>query len=61
MRDPIGFCDSLQFDIIFLAVVIDTTNGDIIDIPATNTVFDLSVTKIRGMASSCHLEDLCFW
>jgi hypothetical protein len=21
----------------------------------------MSVTKIRGMASSCHLEDLCFW
>ena len=22
---------------------------------------ELSVTKIRGMASSCHLENLCFW
>ncbi len=24
-------------------------------------VFDLSVTKIRGMASGCHLKCLHFW
>ncbi len=51
MRDPIGLCNTLQFDIIFLTVIIDTANGNIVDVPYV--IRQASQYRIAGCRSRC--------